>query len=42
MKSYKELTVYQKAYELSLQIYKTAEKFPAEEKFGKYQKCCIN
>ncbi|MEK6678105.1 MAG: four helix bundle protein [Nitrospirota bacterium] len=34
MKSYKELTVYQKAYELSLRVYKTTEKFPAEEKFG--------
>ena len=34
MKSYKELTVYQKAYELSLQVYKTTGKFPTEEKFG--------
>ena len=34
MKSYKELTVYQKAYELSLRVYKITEKFPAEEKFG--------
>lgn len=34
MKSYKELTVYQKAYELFLRVYKTTEKFPAEERFG--------
>ena len=34
IKSYKELTVYQKAYELSLQVYKATETFPPEEKFG--------
>ncbi len=34
MKSYKELIVYQKAYELSLNIYQITCKFPEEEKFG--------
>ena len=34
MRSYKDLTVYQKAYELSLQVYQTTYKFPVEEKFG--------
>ena len=32
MKSYKELIVYQKAYELSLQVYQITSKFPPEEK----------
>lgn len=34
MKSYKELTVYQKSYQLSLQVYQITLKFPQEEKFG--------
>lgn len=34
MKSYKELTVYQKSYQLSLQVYQITSKFPQEEKFG--------
>ncbi|MBI5286289.1 MAG: four helix bundle protein [Deltaproteobacteria bacterium] len=45
MKSYKELTVYQKAYELSLQVYQITCKFPAEEKFGlisQMRRCAVS
>lgn len=34
MKSYKDLIVYQKSYELSLEIYKTTKDFPKEEIYG--------
>lgn len=34
MKSYKELIVWQKAYELSLLLYKATNSFPREEVFG--------
>lgn len=34
MKSYKDLTVYQKAYDLSLQVYQVTSTFPSEERFG--------
>jgi len=33
LKSYKDLVVWQKAYQLCLEIYKATKKFPAEEKF---------
>lgn len=32
--TYKDLIVYQKAYELALSTYKATEKFPNSEKFG--------
>ena len=34
MKSYKELIVWQKSYDLTLQIYAISRKFPKEELFG--------
>ncbi|MCJ7523647.1 MAG: four helix bundle protein [Candidatus Aminicenantes bacterium] len=34
MKSYKELIVWQKAYQLTLLVYKETEKFPKSEIFG--------
>ena len=34
LKSYKDLIVWQKAYNLSLMIYKETEKFPRSEQFG--------
>jgi hypothetical protein len=34
MESYKDLIVYQKAYKLSLEIYKATKKFPPEELYG--------
>ena len=34
LKSYKELKVWQKAYQLCLQIYKISKGFPKEEVFG--------
>jgi four helix bundle protein len=34
LKSYKELIVWQKAYQLTLMIYKETEKFPRSEVFG--------
>jgi four helix bundle protein len=34
LKSYKELIVWQKAYELTLLVYKETEKFPKSEIFG--------
>jgi len=34
MQSYKDLIAYQKAYQLSLDIYKSTNKFPAEEQYG--------
>lgn len=34
LKSYKELKVWQRAYHLSLDIYRTTKKFPREEIYG--------
>ncbi|MCG3116083.1 MAG: four helix bundle protein [Candidatus Manganitrophus sp. SA1] len=34
IKSYKDLVVYQKGYELSLRVYQVTYAFPSEEKFG--------
>jgi hypothetical protein len=34
LKNYKELNVWQKSYELCLNIYRTTAKFPDEEKYG--------
>lgn len=34
LKSYKELKVWQKAYQTCLDVYHTTKKFPPEEKFG--------
>lgn len=34
LKSYKELKVWQKAYELCLKLYKITSTFPKEERFG--------
>jgi four helix bundle protein len=34
IQSYRELIAYQKAYQLTLDIYKTTKKFPKEELFG--------
>lgn len=34
LKSYKELNVWQKAYQLCLNIYKATQDFPSEEKYG--------
>lgn len=34
MSSYKELTVWQKSYQLTLEIYAATKKFPKEELFG--------
>jgi four helix bundle protein len=34
LKNYKDLTVWQKAYELSLDIYRVTKKFPREEVYG--------
>lgn len=34
MKSYKDLTVYQKGYELTLQVYRLTQEFPKEEMYG--------
>jgi four helix bundle protein len=34
LKSYKELKVWQRAYNLSLDIYRTTKKFPKEEIYG--------
>ena len=34
LKNYKELKVWQKAYELCLKIYKTTKTFPKEERYG--------
>ena len=33
LKSYKDLFVWQKAYQLCLEVYKATKQFPAEEKF---------
>lgn len=33
LKTYKDLLVWQKAYQLCLEVYKASKKFPAEEKF---------
>jgi hypothetical protein len=37
LKSYKDLIVYQKAYELSLKTYKATENFPKAEQYGLVQ-----
>jgi four helix bundle protein len=45
IKSYKDLIVYQKAYELSLQVYQVTYKFPEEEKFGlisQMRRCAVS
>ena len=34
IKSAKELNVYQKGYELAMEVFKLSEKFPAEERFA--------
>jgi len=34
LKNYKELKVWQKSYELCLEIYKITKRFPKEEKYG--------
>jgi hypothetical protein len=34
LKNYKDLKVWQKSYELCLEIYKIAAKFPKEERYG--------
>ncbi|MFA5438041.1 MAG: four helix bundle protein [Candidatus Omnitrophota bacterium] len=34
IKSFKDLTVWQKSHELALEVYKATKYFPAEEKFG--------
>ena len=34
LKSFKELKVWQKSYQLCLDIYETTKNFPSEEKFG--------
>jgi four helix bundle protein len=34
LKNYKELKVWQKAYQLCLQIYRVTKKFPEEEIYG--------
>jgi len=34
LKNYKELKVWQKSYELCLEIYRITAKFPKEEKYG--------
>jgi four helix bundle protein len=34
LKNYKELKVWQKAYQLCLKIYRATRKFPKEERFG--------
>ena len=34
LKNYKELKVWQKAYQLCLEVYKITRGFPSEEKFG--------
>ena len=45
MESYRDLIVYQKSYELSLQVYQITCKFPPEEKFGlisQMRRCTIS
>jgi four helix bundle protein len=32
--SYKDLTVYQKAYKLAIEVYKVTKEFPGDEKYG--------
>jgi len=34
LKNFKELNVWEKAYKLCLEIYKTTKNFPNEEKYG--------
>lgn len=34
LKNYSELKVWQRAYQLCLEIYKTTQKFPKEERYG--------
>jgi len=38
MQSYTDLIAYQKAYQLSLDIYKSTKKFPEEELFGMFRR----
>ena len=45
MNSYKELTVYQKAVELSVYIYRNTEKFPKSELYGltsQIRRCAVS
>src|SRR3989344_1347234 len=45
MNSYKELTVYQKAVELSVYIYRITEKFPKSELYGltsQIRRCAVS
>ncbi len=43
IKNYKELIVWQKSYEICLNIYIITAKFPIEEKYGLTDKkiCCV-
>lgn len=45
MKSYKELTVYQKSIELSVLVYKVTEEFPKSELYGltsQVRRCAVS
>jgi len=45
IQSYKELIVYQKSYQLSLEIYRTTNNFPKEELYGivsQMRRCAIS
>jgi len=45
LKSYKELVVWQKAYQLTLDIYKLSEKFPRHEQYGltsQIRRCAVS
>lgn len=45
MHRYKELTVWQKAVDLSVNVYQVTKKFPSEEKFGlisQINRCCVS
>lgn len=45
LRTYKDLIVWQKSYELTLNIYKIVKKFPGEEKYGiavQMQRCAVS
>jgi four helix bundle protein len=45
MKNYKDLEVWQKAFQLSIEIYRLTKKFPQEEKFGltsQLRRCAVS
>lgn len=45
MKSYKDLTVWQKSLKLSLQVYKATKKFPKDELYGltsQIRRCAVS